>query len=70
MLRVGRLLEDISCLGWLELEEVAKDENRYSSKHSLPIPSELLQSGAEDVKEICARHADLVNYYTFPVLST
>ena len=67
MLRVGRLLEDISCLGWLELEEVAKDENGYSSKRSLIVPSELLQSGAEVVKEICAHHADLVNYYAFKI---
>ena len=66
MLLVGGLLEDISGLWRLELVEIAKDDDRQTSKGNIP-HGDFSESQVQVVEQICADHRNFVDDDTFQV---
>ena len=62
MLLVGGYVKDVSCLGRLELVEVAKEKDGDTSKNCVKSPSYLSQSEVDVVEHVSRYHTDLVNY--------
>ena len=65
-LEKGGLLEDISGLWRLELEEITKDKDRETSKGNVS-HGDFSQSQVQVVEQVCADHRYFIDDNTFQV---